>query len=123
MCDVRSTLLQFAHSVNTRAANAEGLRAHANPPPPPPLPNKLHNTTTKDKRSILPWRRKSSASLTSEQTTVMPASATINHRYFLRRCFRKDADMRPKVEELFEHQWLQKSWQRYEVNEFSHMLQ
>ena len=41
---------------------------------------------------------------------------------FLHLCFQKNAAMRPKAEELFEHPWLRKTWEHHRVIAFIYVI-
>jgi len=90
-CDVRTKLLLFAHYANPGAANSADLHAPASPlptatptrglmPPSSPPPNGVYDSTTKDKHSMIPWRRKSSTPVAPEQIAGPSTSPTVNRR-------------------------------------------
>jgi len=52
------------------------LRTSLSPSLPP---NGVHETTIKDKHSILPWRRKISTPISSHRTVITSTSPTVDH--------------------------------------------
>jgi len=51
----------------------------------------------------------------------IPDGCSVELDDFLRLCFQKNAALRPKAEELFEHPWLRKSREPHGVNELNHI--